>query len=56
MYSTNKIRKTQNEHRLSKFDRSVAINLNPISYFFGVYSAWFLIKKLLMLVKSSSDG
>ena len=26
-------------HRLSKFDRSVFLNLKPISYFFGVYMA-----------------
>ena len=28
-------------HRLSKFDRSVFLILKPISYFFGVYMAWF---------------
>ena len=32
----NKIKKTQNEHLISllKFDRSVVVNFNPISYFF----------------------
>ena len=28
-------------HRLSKFDRSVFLNLKPIFYFFGIYMAWF---------------
>ena len=27
---------------MSKFDRSVFLILKPISYFFGVYMAWFL--------------
>ena len=41
-YSSNKIRKTQNEHPLSKFDGSVVVDLKPISYFlvlipFGVF-------------------
>jgi hypothetical protein len=30
-------------HRLSKFDRSVFVNLKAISYFFGIFMAWFLI-------------
>ena len=30
-------------HRLSKFDRSVFLNLKPISYFLGIYMAWFVI-------------
>ena len=34
--------------RLSKFDRSV----KPISYFLGVYIAWFFIQKLLEFVRS----
>ena len=29
-------------HRLSKFDKSVFLNLKPISYFFGIYMACFL--------------
>ena len=48
-YSSNKIRKTQNDHRLSKFE---VIFL----HFFGVYSTWFLIKKLLELTKSILAG
>ena len=58
-YSGDKIRKTQNEHRIvvcQNLIGSVAIFLKPISYFFGIFSARFLIKKLLELVKSSSDG
>ena len=27
----------------SKFDWSVFMNLKPISYFFGIYVAWFFI-------------
>ena len=42
-YSSNKIRKTQNEHRLSKFELSVVVNLMQISLFFGVYTTCFLI-------------
>ena len=42
-YSSNKIRRTQNEHHLSKFDRSVVLNLKTISYYFGTYTAWILI-------------
>ena len=30
-------------HRLLKFDRSVFLIFKPISYFFGVYMAWFFI-------------
>ena len=37
-------------HRLSKFDRSVYVNLKPISDIFGFYVAWFLIQKLMELV------
>ena len=36
-YSSYKIRKTQNYHRLSKLDRPVVVNLKPISYFFCIY-------------------
>ena len=32
-------------HRLSKIDRSVSVNLKPISYIFGIYMACFLYKK-----------
>ena len=39
-------------HRLSKFDRSVFLNLKLISYFSGVYMAWVFIQKLLELVRS----
>ena len=31
LYSSNKIRKTQDEHRLPKFEKSVIVNLVPIS-------------------------
>ena len=59
-YSSNKIRKKQNEHliihRLSKFDKSVVVNLKPILYLFGVYTTWFFIQKLLELLKTSFDG
>ena len=30
-------------YHLSKFDWSVFLNLKPISYFFGIYTAWFFI-------------
>ena len=40
----------------SKFDRSVAVNLKPISHFFGVYDTCCLLKKSLDFVKLSSDG
>ena len=33
-YSSNKIRKTQNHHCLSKFDRPVVVNLKPITFVF----------------------
>ena len=39
-YSSNKIRKTQNDHCLSKFDRSVG---NLKSLFFVVNTSWLLI-------------
>ena len=45
--------KWASDHHLAKFDRSVVVNLKPISYYFGVYITWFLIHKLLELVKSS---
>ena len=32
---------------MSKFDRSVAVNFKSISYNFGVYTAWFVVSKLL---------
>ena len=42
---------------LSKFDRSVVVNLNPIyKIFFGVYATCFLLEKSLEFVKISSDG
>ena len=34
---------TSSDHRLSKIDRSVFLNLTPSCYFFGVYMAWFFI-------------
>ena len=38
-YSSNKIRKTQNEHNhhFSKFDRPVVMNSKQISYFWEVF-------------------
>ena len=46
VYSSNRIRKTQNEHLIvvfSKFDRSVIVKLKPINYFVGVYTTQILI-------------
>ena len=42
-YSSNKIRKTQwaPEHRLSKFEQSIIVNLMPISWLFWVYTNCF---------------
>ena len=46
-YSSNRIRKTQNDHRLSKFDRSVVMNFNSISYYLGVsYSMVFYLETI----------
>ena len=44
LYSSNKLRKTQNDHRLSKFDRSAVVNLMPISYFWVFVILGFLSK------------
>ena len=44
-YSSNKIRKTQNEHVIVVWQnliRYVVMNLKPISRLFGVYTTWFL--------------
>ena len=35
------------DHRLSKFDRSIVVNLKSVSYFFGVYTNWFLASTIL---------
>ena len=42
-YSSDKIKKTQNEHLIIVCQRSVVVSLKPISYLFGVYITWFLI-------------
>ena len=45
------------DHRLSKFDRSVCSHEFKANFsFFGVYTTWFLIKKVLELVKSSLEN
>ena len=53
------IRKTLNEHHLSKFKRSVVVNLKPLSFFFGVFYHLVLDLETIevtYIVKSSSDG
>ena len=45
-YSSTKIRKTQNEHLI--IDCQNCINLKPISYFFGVYTACFLLSRIYL--------
>ena len=45
-YSSDKIKKTQNEHLIivcQNLIGSVVVSLKPISYLFGVYITWFLI-------------
>ena len=36
----------QTSHRLSKFNKSVFVNLKPFFYFFGLYMPWFLIQRI----------
>ena len=43
-YSSSKLRKTQNEHRLSKSDRSVVVNLKPISIFYCLFHLLFALE------------
>ena len=46
----------QLHHRLSKFEVPVVVNLKHIFELFGLYTAFFLIQKLLKLIRLSSDG
>jgi hypothetical protein len=46
-YSSNKIRKTQDEHLIigcqNLKGHYIVVNLKSTFYFFGVYSSWFFI-------------
>ena len=45
-YICNKLRMTQNEHRFTKFDRSVSLNLKPISYFYAFIQLVFYLETI----------
>ena len=49
VYSSNKIRKTQNEHQnkgLSKFEQSVIVNIMPVSWLLGDYNTFFALETI----------
>ena len=50
-YSSDEIRKTQNKHLIIIFQNLICLylvlNLKSISWFFGLYTGWLLIQKLL---------